>query len=62
MNQVDMKDVTEPIKSLNLVNELAMESFSDIKLSIKLAPNEFTSNEDYVGLFGSDPESYNYFS
>ena len=57
-----MKDVMEPIKDLNLVNELAMESNSDIKLSIELAPNEFTSNEDYVGLFGSDPEPYNYFS
>ena len=34
--------VKEPIKNLNLVYELAMESFSDIKLSIELAPNEFT--------------------
>ena len=54
MKQVDMKNVTHPIQNTKPPFSLAFAPGEKRWNRIELSPNEFTSHEDYFGLFGSD--------
>lgn len=65
LKQVVMKDMAEPIKSVRPYVETQVNGRErqDIKwLKVELAPNEFSSQEDYFGFFESEPEPETFFS
>lgn len=59
LKQVVMKDIAEPIRQvLTWISARMSKNTSElIDWQVgELAPNEFTSNEDYIGMFESEPE------
>ena len=65
LKQVVLKDMAEPMQSVrpNVSSQIGgnnLDTF-DWKM-VELAPNEFSSKEDYIGLFESEPEPKTFFS
>ena len=65
LKQVVLKDMEEPFQPVRPW-ALAQLSGANVKTVdwkvVELAPNKFSSREDYIGLFESEPESKTFFS
>ena len=54
-----MQDSSDPIKQVYKTYFLNVETKA-VQLELDLAPNEFVSYDDSVGLFSQTPKSFNY--
>ena len=52
MKQVDMKNVTHPMQNTDQIFSMGILPGEKRWKRIELSQNEFTSHEDYFGLFG----------
>ena len=57
-----MKNIEEPMQSNNVLALSQMKPGEYKWTRAMLAPNEFISHEDSIGLFESEPEPINFFS
>ena len=65
LKQVVLKDIADPIKPIRPYGRILLTGAASDTVEyelIELAPNEFTSIEDYIGLFESEPEPEKFFS
>ena len=62
MIQVNMKNIEEPMQSNNVLALLQSKPGEFTWTRAMLAPNEFISHEDSIGLFESEPEPIKFFS
>ena len=66
LKQVLLKDMDEPMKSVRPWAATVVGKFNVDKIDwkiVELAPNEFSSEDDYIGLFdSSEPEPETFFS
>ena len=65
LKQAILKDMPEPIKQIRPYSTMIVAGSTSDSIDwqvMELAPNEFTSYEDYVGLFDNDPEPVTFFS
>ena len=60
MLQVDMKNIDEPIQPASMTPMITLDRGKFNWRRYELAINEFTSHEDYVGLFEDDPEPFKF--
>ena len=59
LNQVLLKDMDEPIKAVRpwVTSQVRWSNAGIIDWKyVEMALNEFTSKEDYIGMFESEPE------
>lgn len=52
--QVDMKNITEPMKNVFKIMGLDIKGDKVNKLEVKVSPNEFTSQEDTLGFLPAE--------
>ena len=60
-----MKDMEYPIQTVRPLSMVALSAEKNDKIyweDMKLAINEFSTYEDYIGLFQSEPEPETFFS
>ena len=56
IQQVDMKNVDSPVSDIYIHSTVPIDPKKVTWKITELAPNEFTSYEDYYGLFPSEPD------
>ena len=60
--QVDMKNVSSPLQRVKFYGDLVVNPRQKVWKRLNLASNEFTSYEDYIGLFPEEPRTTKFFS
>ena len=57
-----MKNVTTPLQRVSTFGQLIMSPDRYVWKRLEMAPNEFSSQEDYIGLFPQEPTTTKFLS